>query len=314
MASTYLESLRRFFGRVRDSTPVRFARTHKRPLAILVLVAFFVFVGVYIAVDPSIVARALSIGWSNVALLALLYCGIIATHFGILDSTIRLCGMRLGAREGLLLTIYSTVANFFGPLQSGPGVRAAYLKTRLGMRLRDFTAATLFYYAAFATLNVALLFVIVAPWVSALCVTALAAAVFFVVGRFLPGARLGPLIAITCFTAAQVVIMSTVFFVELNAVGSSPVPFTRALVYGGSANLSLFVSITPGGIGFREGFLLFAQGLHHVTPPTIATASIVDRAFYVLFLGALLVLSSVLNLRGMFGTKGEGEAPSNDGG
>jgi uncharacterized membrane protein YbhN (UPF0104 family) len=74
----------------------------------------------------------------------------------------------------------------------------------------------------------------------------------------------------------------------------------RALIYGGSANLSLFVSITPGGIGFREAFLVFARGLHHVPINTIVSAGIVDRAFYVLFLAALLVFSSLLHLRGRF--------------
>jgi hypothetical protein len=297
--------------RIRGSRFVQFGLRHRKPIAIIVLVAFFVFIAVYIAIDPSIFVRAVSIGWKNIALLALLYCGVICTHFVILMATIRLCGAKLGARESLLLIIYSTVANFFGPLQSGPGVRAAYLKTRIGLRLRDFSAATLFYYAAFGAFNVGLLFLIIAPWLSALAVLAVIVIIIFVWRRYKLGSRARALWVIAGITLVQVVVMSTVFFVELNAVSSSSISYTRALIYGGSANLSLFVSITPGGIGFREAFLVFAEGLHHVPVATIAAAGIVDRAFYVLFLAVLLIFSSLLHLRGRF-VKSDAEAVGDD--
>jgi hypothetical protein len=307
----FLARLRGLGDRIRDSRIVRFALRHKRAIAIAVLVVFFVLVGVYIAVDPSIFVRAVSIGWKNIALLVVLYCGVICTHFGILMATIRLCGTKLGAREALLLIIYSTVANFFGPLQSGPGVRAAYLKTRIGLRFRDFTLATLFYYAAFGAFNVGLLFLSIAPWLSALAGLAVVAIIVFVWRRYKLGSRVRALWVIAAVTLVQVVVMSTIFFVELNAVSSSFVSYVRALIYGGSANLSLFVSITPGGIGFREAFLVFARGLHHVPVDIIASAGIVDRAFYVLFLAVLLIFSSLLHLRGRF-VKNDAETVSDD--
>lgn len=309
----FVARLQAFGDRIRHSRLVEFCLRHRRAFAIVVLVAFFAFIGIYIAIDPGIIVRAASIGWQNIVLLALLYCGIIGSNFGILIATVRLCGERLGARESLLLIIYSTVANFFGPLQSGPGVRAAYLKTRVGLRLRDFTLATLFYYLAFGAFNVALLFVLIAPWLSALAVLALVAIVIFVWRRYRLGSRIRSLWVIAAITAVQVVLMSTIFFVELNAVSAKFISFPRALIYGGSANLSLFVSITPGGIGFREAFLVFAEGLHHVPIAIIASAGIVDRAFYVLFLAALLLLSSALHLRGRF-AKSDTEPVGDDAG
>ena len=44
----------------------------------------------------------------------------------ISDTTIRMCGKAMRPMENFLLTSYSSLANFFGPLQSGPGVRAVY--------------------------------------------------------------------------------------------------------------------------------------------------------------------------------------------
>lgn len=307
------EKARAFWQRIVSSRFIRFLVAHKRALAIIVLVAFFALIGVYIAVDPGIIVRAASIGWVNICLLVLLYCAVVTTNFVILMATVRLCGATLAARESLLLTIYSTVANFFGPLQSGPGVRAAYLKTRVGLRLRDFTLSTLFYYLAFGALNVALLFILLAPWLSALAVLALVGITVFIWRRYKLGEKGRQFLVIIGATAAQVVLMGTVFFVELNAVSSHYIDYWRALIYGGSANLSLFVSITPGAIGFREAFLLFAQGLHHVSVADIASAGIVDRAFYILFLGALLVVSSLLHLRGRF-VKSDAETVGDDAG
>ncbi|GAA1059529.1 hypothetical protein [Agromyces bracchium] len=303
MATDLVERLRAAGRAVAGSAPVRWARRHKRALAIAVMVAFFAFIIGYIALNPSIIDDVLSVGWGTLALLLGLYTVILVTHFGILESTIRLSGHRLPFGEGLLLTVYSTVSNFFGPLQSGPGIRAAYLKTRLGMRLRDYTYATLYYFFVFAVLNGALLFCTTLPWLSALGLVVGAVLIVIVVRRVGLSHRWPQLAAIGAVTVAQVFIMATIYFVEINAVGTGAYTFAQAIVYSASANLSLFVSITPGAIGFREGFLIFAEGLHGVPVDTIVAAGIVDRAFYALFLGLLFVISSIFHVGRMLRAK-----------
>ncbi|MDR7235067.1 hypothetical protein [Agrococcus sp. BE272] len=296
-----------------SSAPLRWVRRHKRALAIAVLVLVAVFIAVYVAVRPEIVGQVLAVGPAALGWLTGLYVLIVATHWAILLLTVRWCQARIGIREGLLLTVYSTVANFFGPLQSGPGVRAAYLKAKVGVRLRDFTLATLVYYLAFGAVNVSLLFARTLPWLAALGLATTVVLVAVVAWRSGAGRRIVTA-AIAAVTAVQALLMAAVYFVELNAVSGPGADVLQSLVYSASANLSLFVSITPGAIGFREAFLGFAQSLHGVGLDAIIAAGIVDRAFYVLFLGALFVLSSLLNLRAMFSAPAGGDADAREGG
>lgn len=309
MATELLARLRRMGQAVAGSRPVRWARAHQRALAITIMVAFFAFLIAYVALNPSIIDDVLSVGWGTLGILLGLYALILLTHFGVLESTIRLSGHRLPLGEGLLLTVYSTVSNFFGPLQSGPGIRAVYLKSRLGMRLRDYTYATLFYFFAFGVLNGALLFSTTLPWLTVLAVVAGIAIVFVVAIRARFAHRWPMLVAIAVITAVQVLIMATVYFVEINAVGTGSYTFAQALVFSASASLSLFVSITPGAIGIREGFLIFAERLHGVPVDTIVAAGIVDRAFYALFLGLLFVVSSIFHIGKLVRAKSATELP-----
>lgn len=301
---------REALARLASSAPVRWVGRHKRALAIAVLVLVAAFIAVYVAIRPEIVADVLAVGPVALGWLTGLYALIIVTHWAILLLTVRWCAATIGGREGLLLTVYSTVANFFGPLQSGPGVRAAYLKAKVGVRLRDFTMATLVYYLAFGAVNVSLLFVRTLPWLTALGLVATVAVVAVTAWRSGAGRRVAT-VAIAAVTTLQALLMAVVYGVELNAVAGPGADALQSLVYSASANLSLFVSITPGAIGFREAFLGFAQSLHGVGLDAIIAAGIVDRAFYVLFLGVLFLLSSLLNLRAMFSPRrdaAEGDA------
>jgi uncharacterized membrane protein YbhN (UPF0104 family) len=94
----------------------------------------------------------------------------------------------------------------------------------------------------------------------------------------------------------QVILTAIIYFVELRATGTNA-GIGQSLVYAGSANLSLFVSLTPGAIGVREAFLLFTQSLHGIAPAAIVSAGILDRAFYVVFLIAMFLVASAFHVR-----------------
>jgi uncharacterized membrane protein YbhN (UPF0104 family) len=90
-------------------------------------------------------------------------------------------------------------------------------------------------------------------------------------------------------TFLQIAIVTLIYFVELRAVAPGTT-FGQAVVYSGAANLALFVSLTPGAIGFRETFLVFSKHLHHVSNATIVTVNIIDRAMYIVLLLVLALL------------------------
>jgi uncharacterized membrane protein YbhN (UPF0104 family) len=215
-------------------------------------------------------------------------------------TSLALCGERLSWKENFLLTAYSSIVNFFGPLQSGPGVRAVYLKTRHQVRLRDYTLASLLYYGLFAFFSALFLLIGTRPWwQTTLALAAVAGLSYLLIRWFIRkdkkkndsqfALRPRALSALLIITFLQVLLTTITYFVELKAVNSH-ITWGQAVSYAGAANFALFVSITPDAIGFRESFLYVSQKLHHVSTANILSANIIDRGAYVIFLVLLFLL------------------------
>jgi uncharacterized membrane protein YbhN (UPF0104 family) len=302
MKNKYLEDFHALSQSVRNSAIATFILTHKRTLAIIVIVAFLLFFGYYIALHPDILKNVIKVGPARGSLIFVLYFGVVLTNCGIMYNTIRLCKKTLPLKSGLLLTMYTSVINFFGPLQSGPGVRAVYLKTKIGLRIRDYTYAMLFYYFSFAALNASLLFINKMPWFTLIGV--IAAITLTIVGTYKFGLWKNKrfVIAIFVLTLIQILFMVIIYGTELNVVDpSAHYSIFQMISYTSSANLSLFVSLTPGGIGIREAFLIFAGSLHNVSLSSIVAAGILDRAIYIFFLIILFVISSIVHIQDTLG-------------
>lgn len=207
-------------------------------------------------------------------------------------TTLRLCNVRLKAGETMLLTMYASVINFFGPLQSGPAFRGVYLKRKHGLQLKQYTLATLVFYGLYACFSAAfLLYGIVGWWLLAGAGPVIGLLWFLrssnrAVARKFQTLNLGALYALAAATLFQLSLVAIIYFIELRAV-SPDIHFSQAVIYAGAANFSLFVSITPGAIGFRESFLLFSQRLHHISSSTIIAANVIDRAMYIVLLATI---------------------------
>jgi len=89
-------------------------------------------------------------------------------------------------------------------------------------------------------------------------------------------------------TAFQIVVVTSIYYIELKSVAPNT-SLHQIIIYSGAANLALFVSLTPGAIGFRESFLVFTQHLHHISNATIVTTNILDRAMYIVLLAILAI-------------------------
>jgi uncharacterized membrane protein YbhN (UPF0104 family) len=100
----------------------------------------------------------------------------------------------------------------------------------------------------------------------------------------------------------QVVIIIAIYYVELRSVAPG-VRFSQALIYTGAANLAMFVSLTPGAIGFRESFLVLSRHLHHLSNTVIVSANILDRAMYFVLLLILALIIFTTHAREQLGVK-----------
>lgn len=218
--------------------------------------------------------------------LYLLFVGSLAL---VNTAALKLCRYYMKAGESLLLTMYSSVINFFGPLQSGPAFRALYVKQKHGIKIKDYTVASFVYYFFYALFSVILLFSSVLKWWILPLSIMLICAVFYLKVKEVKSLRRLNSLALSGWylmalaTFVQISLLLLIFWIELHAV-SPGVQFSQVAVYTGAANLALFVSLTPGAIGFREAFLVFTQNLHHIDNAAIVAANTIDRAIYVLML------------------------------
>ncbi len=226
-------------------------------------------------------------------LLALYLTGVVALAF-VTIATVRLYKLKLRTEESLLLTMYTAIINFFGPLQSGPAFRGVYLKKKHNFSLKHYTVATMIYYCIYAGLSVMLLLSTTLEWwLLPLVLAGLAAMLIASRTKWLKprlqGINLNGWYLLALATLAQIVVVTLIYYTELRTVAPGT-SFAQAMVYTGAANLALFVSITPGAIGFRESFLVFTQHLHHISDSTIVAANILDRAMYLVLLAILALI------------------------
>jgi uncharacterized membrane protein YbhN (UPF0104 family) len=231
--------------------------------------------------------------------LVLLYAVWFSALIVLLGGSLRMYRKQMGAQENFLLNAYSSLVNFFGPGQSGPAVRGAYLYKRHGVRVKDYIFTTLLYYAFYALISAGLLFVGSRPWwQTALLLGGVGAVCLVVVRRYARRAQvaadhpalnpynLGIIFGATLLQAAAQV---AIYAVELHTVAPH-VSLAQVATYTGAANFALFVALTPGAIGIRESFLLFSERLHHISSHAIVAANVIDRGIYLLFLGLLFIL------------------------
>lgn len=253
-------------------------------LAVVVVLLTIVVFAAYIARHPEILQALRHTPLPTIGLIFGLYLIFMGTLVWIQRATLDLCDVTLGRKESTLLMMYSSVINFFGPLQSGPAFRAAYLKAKHNVNLKKYTLATLLYYGFYALFSGLLLLSFFVGWWIVPCVIAilLAAPLMVRIPRF-KQLNVHKIRNLALASLAQVAVWSIIFYVELHSL-QPQVSFLQALAYTGAANFALFVSLTPGAIGFRESFLVFSQELHHIGNATIAAASVLDRSIYIVFL------------------------------
>lgn len=279
----------------------------KQVASAAVIVASLVFAVYYWRSHPQITDQLKSVSPWTALSLVLLYGVMTVVLVLLYRLMLHICKAKISFKENALLTMYSTIVNFFGPLQSGPGFRTVYLKKKHNVSIKAYASVTLLYYGLFGVCNLVFLAFGIIPLRFAPLVAIAVALLAWSIWKVLPklpyvsrykeqmDGRLFAQLALT--TLAQALLVIIIYFIELHSVGAH-VSLSQAIVYTGAANLALFVSLTPGALGFRESFLYLSQRLHHIPGDTIIAANVLDRAVYVVYLGVLFVLILALHAKG----------------
>lgn len=286
-------------------------KRHRKIIAVAIILATL---GLFIKVviEQNLVATLSKVPVLHIVGIILLYVAMLAILAAIYQLSARACKAKLSAHQNILLTIYSSIANFFGPLQSGPGVRAAYLKERHGVSLKKYTAISLWYYAIFAILSGLWFLAGWLPWQ-----LAIPAIFVFSLGTILClrwllehkgtlglDLSLKRIVTLVALVVLQLIIVTFIYGIELHSVGAN-FGWQQLISYTGAANFALFVSLTPGALGFREAFLLLSRHVSGFSAETIVSANVLDRSLYIVFLGLLFCVSLLLHAQRLVATRAE---------
>jgi uncharacterized membrane protein YbhN (UPF0104 family) len=264
------------------------------PIIILATVAAFIY---YIKGHPETLRQVGDVSPWALIILLLFSMASFSAYILITRITLSMYGKTMPPQESILFNIYSSLINFFGPGQSGPIFRAAYLKKRHNLTVKQFTFTLLLYLGFLAVVSAAFMFVGSRPWwqTTLLMLMAGAASVVFIrryksKEHIAIGSGFNPVTIGLLFGAVvlQLGLLAVMYGIELHQIGANP-SVGQVLSYTGVSNFSIFVALTPGAIGIREGFLVFSQGLHHISTSDIVAANLLDRGAYLLFLGILAV-------------------------
>jgi len=262
----------------------------------------------YLIKHPQTVGHIKNMPPLTLVLLLVLYFGWFIAYALVTRGLLHIYHKHMGVQENFLFNAYSNLINFFGPGQSGPIFRGAYLKKKYNLGIKPYMFTLLLYYAFYGVISVMFMFIGTAPWWLTAGLIVGAAGGSFIILRWYRNknrAKLGtnqPHLTASNMawvfeaTALQLAIQAVIYGVELHNVGAHA-SLSQVLAYTGVANMALFVALTPGAIGVREAFLAFSQQLHHINTSTIVAANVVDRAAYIVFLGVLFVLVISLHAR-----------------
>ncbi|MFO0781335.1 MAG: lysylphosphatidylglycerol synthase domain-containing protein [Candidatus Saccharimonadales bacterium] len=275
----------------------------KQIAAVTVLIVTGAAFAYYFKTHPEVGKLLRDVPLTTLGILLLLYIATVGALVLIFTATLRLCKLKIEAGEVSLLTAYSSVINFFGPLQSGPAFRAVWLYQKYKLNLKAYAMATFVYYLFFGFFSGLFLISGLFGWWTLLLSIIGASCIYFAVGTRWIAPRLKNLdmrgwYYLAIATLIQVSLMAVIYTIELKAVDPN-INVGQAIIYTGAANLALFVSLTPGAIGFREAFLLFSQQLHHISPSVIVATNILDRTLYItlMLLLGIFIFGSQANKR-----------------
>lgn len=265
------------------------SRKALKPVLTVLILTLSIFAFIYLLIaDKSLRHQLEHISLFKLLIIFGLYSLTLLAMASVTVATLRLCNIKSYKLESLLLTCYSAVVNFFGPLQSGPAVRAVYLKKKYNINLKKYTSATLIYFFFWALFSgLFLLYGLLKWWLIPLIIVGYIILYTLkqkpFIDKRLKVINLHSWYLLALATLLQVSLNAVIYYVELGIV-SPNTSIHQAIIYTGAANFALFVSITPGAIGFRETFLIFSKHLHHISTNTIIAANIIDRSIYIFFL------------------------------
>lgn len=275
--------------------------------------------------------------WLNVPLLVL---NLLASG-KLLDTLLRLKGLRLGLFETLGMSVIARFGNYLSFGNVGFALRMFYLKRIRQVRLTDsfsgLALGNLLFYLLALVVALGSVFWLQLPAEASRRIQGLAALllILIVLGLLLPlllsrieavwqrfeilqvyvrqlrslFVNPGMVLWLVFWAALLLVTFTAMLAVEFIALGGSPGP-GELFYMGALTSLAGLIQLTPAGLGVQEGLLLLAGGSIDLRPEVLLAAALLRRVIVLLCLALAapyfsrrLFKTSVSQLNQEFGTQ-----------
>ena len=279
-------------------------------IAVTAIIITFFVVKRYLTEHPSLVHQLSTVSIFVLVSVFLLYLVMFSIILQLFSVTIMLCKKTTKFTENFYINGYSIGLNFILPGQAGPLFRSGYAKRKYGIAFKTFLSVTLLYYLFYTLISISFVAIGSRPWwQSILFILLIGGSLLYLTKWYekkksldIEKITLQKKMASTLFllTAAQFSLQTIIYFIELKAVDHLVV-FHQVIAYTGIANISLFVGLTPAGIGIRETFLVLSEKIHQIPTSAIVLANLIDRSIYILFI--ITIVSTSFGLHQFFKNK-----------
>jgi uncharacterized protein (TIRG00374 family) len=268
----------------------------------------------------------------NPLLLLIVVLGYIASIYtsGVFNRIIIVpYGKKISRIEGFRVALISSIGNYFGPLLGGTGLRAAYLKKKVGLKYTDFISTLYGYYVIafltsailgifslyilrenheengflillifFVTVTTALLIIIYNKKIN----------LFQALLNKLAGKKVGRLNSLSSswqkivkhkglvnslvkVTLVNIILLMIINYTEFLLIGIN-LNFGSLLLYTCLGIFSILISLTPGALGIREAIYLFSSGVMGVSSTEILAVALIDRTIQFIVMSVGWIVTS----------------------
>lgn len=249
---------------------------------------------------------------------------IILKHFKV----------KINFKESVLVSILTSIGNYFTPFHGGAGVRAVYLKKNYKLTYTSFLSTLTGNYIIIFFVNslIALVGLIILQsqglnpsivlflFFSILVLILFTIILFPISEKLIPSSKAQVLnsylkkikviingwdklasnkksiIKLTGVTLLNSALGIILYYLEFRALGITT-DIARMTVFSGISSMTLLISITPGSIGIRESVLLLFQNTLSLETNEILSVSIIDRGVYFFVILISLLITRLFKIK-----------------
>lgn len=277
-----------------------YCKKHQRSLKVFALIGVLILFAFYATTNWNEFNRLRSVNPLHILLIIIGQLLILLSSTLMFRYIIFASNQTISLQNAFRINAYSALVNFFGFLQGGVGVRAAYAKAYFKIPIKKFIYFTFIQYVTLFYISFLLivcsLLAINNRFPMAMYTFLGGILGLYVISKYvfdkmqskyvIPIRQLG-LKGFVLINLIQILGCLLAYGIELAAIGAN-FSLSALVLYAAVTQFSVVLAVTPGALGIKEGLLLIASSQMALSVDDILLSSVLDRL--VLFLTFCLIL------------------------